>query len=72
MTTEATFALADDKLQALDQIAASVGHDRSYVINEAISTYLEIKGLLQRIENGTVAGMYGYPCGNPTASPPSA
>jgi predicted transcriptional regulator len=67
MTTDVTFGLDDVKLQALDQIAASVGHDRSYVINEAISNYLEIKGLLQRIEHSTLAGTYAYPCGNPTA-----
>lgn len=43
MTKTVTFRLDDDKLQSLDQIAASMDRDRSYVLNEAVSNYLEVK-----------------------------
>ena len=43
MPKAVTFRLDDAKLQSLDQIAYSMDRDRSYVINEAVSHYLEIK-----------------------------
>jgi len=43
MSKPVTFRLDDDKLQCLDQIASSMDRDRSYVLNEAVSNYLEVK-----------------------------
>ncbi len=37
-----TFRMEDVKTRALDSIASSVDRDRSYIINEAIDTYLDI------------------------------
>ncbi len=37
-----TFRLDDDKRKALDALASGLDRDRSYVINEAIRSYLEI------------------------------
>lgn len=37
-----TFRLDADKKKALDAIAAGLDRDRSYVLNEAIRSYLEI------------------------------
>ena len=37
-----TFRLDSEKREALDQIAAGVDRDRSYLINEAITLYLEM------------------------------
>ena len=39
-----TFRLDADKRSALDAIAASMDRDRTYVLNEAVETYLEIHG----------------------------
>ena len=43
MSKAVTFRLDDDKLQSLDQIASSMDRDRSYVLNEAVGNYLEVK-----------------------------
>jgi predicted transcriptional regulator len=43
MSKAVTFRLDDDTLQSIDQIAASMDRDRSYVINEAVHNYLEVK-----------------------------
>ena len=32
----------DDKIEALDQLAEALKRDRSFVINEAIESYLEV------------------------------
>ncbi|MBI4346333.1 MAG: ribbon-helix-helix protein, CopG family [Elusimicrobia bacterium] len=37
-----TFRLDTEKKRALDAIAASTDRDRSYVLNEAITSYLEV------------------------------
>jgi predicted transcriptional regulator len=37
-----TFRLDADKKKALDAVAAGLDRDRSYVLNEAIRSYLEI------------------------------
>ncbi len=37
-----TFRLDSDKKKALDAIAVGLDRDRSYVLNEAIRSYLEI------------------------------
>jgi predicted transcriptional regulator len=36
-----TFRLDTEKKDALDAVAASADRDRSYIINEAITTYLD-------------------------------
>lgn len=43
MTKAITFRMDDDKLQMLDDLAASMDRDRSYLINEAVDHYLEVK-----------------------------
>lgn len=43
MPKSVTFRLDEDKLQAIDHLAASMDRDRSYLINEAVSTYLDIQ-----------------------------
>jgi predicted transcriptional regulator len=37
-----TFRLDSDKRMALDAIAAGMDRDRSYILNEAITAYLEM------------------------------
>ncbi len=37
-----TFRIDADKRKALDSLAASLDRDRSYILNEAISTYLDM------------------------------
>ena len=37
-----TFRIETEKREALDAIAAQMDRDRSYVLNEAISAYLEV------------------------------
>ncbi len=37
-----TFRMEDVKTRALDSIASTVDRDRSYIINEAVDTYLDI------------------------------
>ncbi len=47
------FRLDADKRKALDAIAAGLDRDRSYVLNEAISSYLEIhRWQIEHIEEG--------------------
>ena len=36
-----TFRVEDDKKVALDEIADGLNRDRSYVLNEAVSAYIE-------------------------------
>jgi predicted transcriptional regulator len=43
MAKSVTFRLDDDKLDFLDQLARSMDRDRSYLINEAIEDYLEVR-----------------------------
>jgi predicted transcriptional regulator len=43
MTKSVTFRLDEDKLDFLDQLARSMDRDRSYLINQAIEDYLEVR-----------------------------
>ena len=43
MIKSITFPLDDDKAQMLDDLAATMDRDRSYLINEAVDHYLEVK-----------------------------
>jgi predicted transcriptional regulator len=43
MAKSVTFRLDDDKLQFLDQLAKSQDRDRSYLINQAVEGYLEVR-----------------------------
>lgn len=48
-----TFRLDSDKRRALDAIAAGLDRDRSYVLNEAIRSYLELyQWQLEHIREG--------------------
>jgi predicted transcriptional regulator len=48
-----TFRLESEKRIALDAIAAGLDRDRSYVLNEAITSYLEIhQWQLEEIHKG--------------------
>lgn len=40
--TTVTFRLDSEKKKALDMLAASLERDRSYVLNEAVRSYLEV------------------------------
>jgi predicted transcriptional regulator len=37
-----SFRLDEEKIEALDGLAESVDRDRSYVLNEAVTNYLEL------------------------------
>jgi len=43
MAKSVTFRLDEDKLQAIDHLAASMDRDRSYLINEAVNHYLDVQ-----------------------------
>ena len=43
MTKSVTFRIDDDKLQAIDHLAASMERDRSFLLNEAVEDYLEVQ-----------------------------
>ena len=48
-----TFRMDSDKKDALDKIAAGLGRDRSYVLNQAIETYIEThRWQIPRIQEG--------------------
>jgi predicted transcriptional regulator len=38
-----SFRLDEDKIDALDGLAESVDRDRSYLLNEAVTNYLELQ-----------------------------
>lgn len=42
--TTVSFRTAEEKLLSLNAIATALDRDRSYVLNEAISAYLELYG----------------------------
>lgn len=51
--TTITFRLDSDKREALDAIAAVADRDRSYVLTEAIDTYLDIhRWQIEHIKEG--------------------
>jgi predicted transcriptional regulator len=43
MSKSVTFRIDDDKLQFLDHLAESQDRDRSYLINQAVENYLDVK-----------------------------
>jgi RHH-type transcriptional regulator, rel operon repressor / antitoxin RelB len=43
MAKSVTFRLDDDKLQFLDQLAKSQDRDRSYLINQAVESYIDVR-----------------------------
>ena len=43
MAKSVTFRMEEEKIQAIDHLADSMERDRSYLINEAIDQYLEVK-----------------------------
>ena len=43
MAKSVTFRLDDDKLQFLDRLAQSMDRDRSYLITQAVESYLEVR-----------------------------
>jgi predicted transcriptional regulator len=43
ITTPVTFRIDDDKLQFLDQLAKAQDRDRSYLINQAVEVYLDVR-----------------------------
>jgi RHH-type transcriptional regulator, rel operon repressor / antitoxin RelB len=43
MTKSVTFRIDDDKLEFLDRLAKSMDRERSYLINQAVEDYLEIR-----------------------------
>lgn len=43
MAKSVTFRMEEDKIQAIDHLAESMDRDRSYLINEAIDQFLEVK-----------------------------
>jgi predicted transcriptional regulator len=43
MSKAITFRMDDDRIQMLDELATTMDRDRSYLINEAVGNYLEIK-----------------------------
>ena len=65
MTTPVTFRIDDDKLQFLDQLAKSQDRDRSYLINQAVENFLDVKRWhIERIEKAVAdadAGRFASP-----------
>jgi predicted transcriptional regulator len=43
MVKSVSFRLDDDKLAFLDQLAQSTHRDRSYLINQAVEDYIEVR-----------------------------
>jgi predicted transcriptional regulator len=43
MNKTVTFRIDDDKLRFLDELAKSQDRDRSYLINQAVEGYLEVR-----------------------------
>ena len=51
--TTVTFRIDEAKRQALDRLAEAMDRDRSYVLNEAVTAYLEAQAWqLRHIEEG--------------------
>jgi predicted transcriptional regulator len=44
-----SFRLDEDKLKALDGLAETVDRDRTYLLNEAVSNYLELQAYHQSL-----------------------
>lgn len=43
MTKSVTFRLEEGKIASLDALAASMDRDRSFLLNEAVENYLDLK-----------------------------
>jgi predicted transcriptional regulator len=65
MSKSVTFRLDDDKLQFLDRLAKSADRDRSYMINQAVENFLEVRRWhIEQIENAVLeadAGNFASP-----------
>jgi predicted transcriptional regulator len=65
MAKSVTFRLDDDKLQFLDRLAKSMDRDRSYLINQAVDGYLEVRRWhIEEIKNAVAeadAGNFASP-----------
>jgi len=49
-----SFRLDGDKVEALDTLAEALDRDRTYLLNEAVSAYLEVQRWhIEQIERGT-------------------
>ena len=46
-----SFRLDEEKIEALDGLADSVDRDRSYLLNEAVTNYLELQAYHVRLIN---------------------
>jgi len=58
--THLSFRTEESKCSELDKLAKSMDRDRSWVINEAIDSYLELhRWQLERIEKGIAASKAG-------------
>jgi predicted transcriptional regulator len=58
--THISFRTEESKCSELDKLAESMDRDRSWVINEAIDSYLELhRWQLERIEKGIAASKAG-------------
>ena len=44
-----SFRLDEDKLKALDGLAETIDRDRTYLLNEAVSNYLELQAYQVRL-----------------------
>jgi predicted transcriptional regulator len=48
-----SFRLDEDKVEALDTLAVALDRDRTYLLNEAVSAYLEVQRWhIEQIERG--------------------
>jgi predicted transcriptional regulator len=48
-----SFRLDQDKIEALDTLAEALARDRTYLLNEAVSAYLEVQCWhIEQIEKG--------------------
>jgi len=55
-----SFRLASDKVSALDALATSLERDRTYLLSEAVSAYLDVqKWHVERIKSGIAAADAG-------------
>ncbi len=56
MSTTISFRIEEAKRDQLDEVAKFLGHDRTYVLNEAVDLYLENRlWQLDRLRLGTEA-----------------
>lgn len=59
-----SFRLDEDKLEALDGLADSVERDRSYLLNEAVTNYLDLQAYhAELVKEGLQAAKLGRTIG---------